>query len=294
MEPLQYSFPRYLASKKSVDDRALNRTVWQCMAEHLPPAPPQQPLRILDVGAGTGVMLERMLDWGLLGSAHYTALDEQPENTAAARQRLAPRMRADLHIELETADVFGFIPRQQGGTWDLLAAHAFLDLVDIPSALPALFSLLRPEGFFYFSLNFDGLTLFEPEIDRTFDDHIQAVYHRTMDERRVGGRPSGDSRSGRHLFGHLRDSGAEVLAAGASDWVVFARRGAYPHDEAYFLHFIIHTVYQALLGHPEVETGRLVHWIKTRRAQIERGELVYIAHQVDFFGRGPGFPGPAE
>jgi hypothetical protein len=25
-----------------------------------------------------------------------------------------------------------------------------------------------------------------------------------------------------------------------------------------------------------------MHWLKERRAQIERGELVYIAHQIDF------------
>lgn len=286
MSAFQPSFTRYLSAKQSVDDRALNRHVWQVMAQNLPAAAEHAPLRVLEVGSGTGAMLERMLDWGLLHDAHYTALDELPENTAAARQRLASRELGQVKVELETADVFEFIPQVSGRrTWDLLAANAFLDLVDIPRALPPLFSLLRPGGFFYFSLNFDGATLFEPELDRAFDELIQALYHRTMDERLTRGQPSGDSRSGRHLFRCLDQAGAEILAAGASDWVVYPSRSAYPHDEAYFLHFILHTVEQALTGHPELEPRRFQAWIEARRRQVELGELVYIAHQLDFFGR---------
>ena len=48
------------------------------------------------------------------------------------------------------------------------------------------------------------------------------------------GQPSGDSRTGRRLFHALRACGAEVLAAGSSDWVVHPVGGAYLHDEAYF------------------------------------------------------------
>jgi hypothetical protein len=105
-----------------------------------------------------------------------------------------------------------------------------------------------------------------------------------MDERITNGRPSGDSRTGRHMFGHLRRAGVDVLAAGSSDWVVFAAAGGYPEDEAYFLHFIIHTLHQALAGHPALD-GRLFEaWITQRHAQIEAGTLVYVAHQLDFVG----------
>ena len=43
---------RYLAAKKSVDDRALNWQVWQRLVAALPRATTEQPLRILEVGAG--------------------------------------------------------------------------------------------------------------------------------------------------------------------------------------------------------------------------------------------------
>ncbi|HET7142739.1 MAG TPA: hypothetical protein VFI68_01860, partial [Anaerolineales bacterium] len=107
------------------------------------------------------------------------------------------------------------------------------------------------------------------------------LYHASMDARTTGG----DSRAGRHLFGHLRKAGAEVLAAGASDWVVHSVNGKYPADEAYFLHFILHFFEESLMGHEQLDGIEFADWIKERRSQIDRGELVYIAHQMDFLAK---------
>ena len=49
--PITYSLIRYLAAKKSVDDRALNWRVWQRLVTALPRATTEQPLHILEVGA---------------------------------------------------------------------------------------------------------------------------------------------------------------------------------------------------------------------------------------------------
>lgn len=300
------SFTRYLAAKKSVDDHALNRQVWDTLAQNLPTAGKAAPLQVLEIGAGIGTMVERVLEWGLIKYVDYTALDAQYKNVIAARQRLlawsAPseyQVQAEaggdlllynadrrLRLRLETADLFDYLARQGAAhKFDLLAAHAFLDLVDIPATLPALFALCKPGGLFYFSMNFDGITLFEPVIDPTLDELILALYHRTMDERLVDGRPSGDSRSGRHLFGYLEQAGAQILAAGASDWVVYPNTDGYPGDEAYFLHFIINTIKGALDKHPQLDPDIFDQWITQRHAQIEARQLVYIAHQLDFAGR---------
>lgn len=281
MPPHNYSFQRYLASKKTVDDRALNAHVWQTLASHLPASP----LRVLEVGAGIGTMAERLAAHGLLKQACYTLLDEQAENIEAARERLAAG--SPFTLEFQIAEALEFCSRpEQRGQYDGLIAHAFLDLLDLASAVPVLLAALKPGGVFYFTLNFDGGTFFQPEIERALDDQIEALYHRTMDERLTHGQPSGDSRSGRHLFGVLRQCGAEILAAGSSDWTVFAGpEGRYPVDEAYFLHFIIHTLHGALCHHPELNLAQFEQWVAQRHAQIERGELVYIAHQMDFVGR---------
>lgn len=291
--PSAYEFPHYLAAKRTVDDRALNRHVWDTLAQLLAqerPAPPA-PLRVLEAAAGIGTMVERVLDWGLFqagasagGPVHYTAVDAGPENMAAAAARLQ-NLPPWFTLRLETADVFDFCaqPPEQGRC-DLLLAHAFLDLLDLPTALPRLRTLLRPGGIFYFTINFDGATILQPELDPVFDAEVERAYHRTMDARITGGCPSGDSRTGRRLFGHLAAEGFHVRAAGSSDWVVFAVDGRYPADEAYFLHFIVHTMHGALCDDPAVGGAAFEDWIARRHAQIERGELTYIAHQLDFAG----------
>jgi SAM-dependent methyltransferase len=303
--PTRYDFTRYLSAKKSVDDRALNKDVWQALKSALPRGAPTSPVHILELGAGIGAMIERLLDWGTFDHVEYTALDEQNEHLQALTERLSiwaaanqarfsPLPSEAFRLELgdrtiqvhpQAVDVFDFASRQSSPRWDLLIAIAFLDLVDISTALPQFFRLLRPDGWFYFTINFDGLTLFEPLIDPPLDEMIQTLYHRTMDERFRQGLPSGDSRAGRHLFENIRRAGGVVLASGASDWVVFPGQHGYPKDEAYFLHFIVHTIEQSLEGHPELDADLLHHWASARHAQIERLELIYIAHQLDFFGR---------
>ncbi len=276
-----YSFTRYLSAKKSIDDRALNQQVWQALAANLPPEP-----RILEVGAGIGTMVERLLERNVLKAGFYTAVDNQAENIKVARQHLQT-VPDNLILEWETADFYDFAARiKDQRFWDVIIAHAFLDLVDITRALPILFGLLRSGGLFYFSLNFDGATILQPTIDPAFDAVVETLYHQTMDERQIQGEISGDSQTGRHLFNKLKTAGAEILAAGSSDWVVFADgNGRYPHDEAYFLHFIIHTIHNALHDHPALNNDRFNAWIAQRHAQIEAGTLVYIAHQLDFLGR---------
>ena len=283
MAPIEYTFTRYLSAKKSVDDRALNSHVWQTLVAALPDGP----LRVLEIGSGIGTMAERLVERGALTAGTYTAVDADPANTAAARARLQA-LPAAVQLELVTDDAFNFATLEQGRrAWDALIAHAFLDLVDVPQALPRLLALLRPGGLCYFTINFDGATILEPTIAPALDAQIEALYHQTMDARLTNGRLSGDSRTGRHMFGHLRRAGVDVLAAGGSDWVVFAGAGGYLEDEAYFLHFIIHTLRQALAGHPALD-GRLFEaWIAQRHAQIEAGTLVYVAHQLDFVGVKP-------
>jgi SAM-dependent methyltransferase len=303
--PAAPDFIRYLAAKKGLDDRSLNRQVWDHLVRALRDRPDSAPLRVLEVGCGIGTMVERLLDQDLLTRAAYTGIDveagciraaaDRLQGYAAARQvplttdtdgaMLFTTPTQDVRITLETADLFDFLDREPGkAAWDLLVAHAVLDLIDLESALPPLLSRLAPGGLFYFSLNFDGATIFEPFIDPDLDALIEALYHRTMDRRRSRGWPSGDSRTGRRLFRGLKEAGARLIAAGSSDWVVFPGSDGYPGDEAYFLHFIIDTIGQALQGHPELAGRRFRAWIAQRHRQIDAQELIYIAHQLDFLG----------
>jgi SAM-dependent methyltransferase len=297
---LNFDFQRYLAAKKSVDDRALNRRVWGCLVDQVKGMGLQRPLRVLEIGAGIGTMLERLLGWGLAPSIDYTGIDARAENVQAATQRLPAwaqeqGYQTSLHrgemklsqgqvsvtARFIVEDAFAFMARETTRErYDLLIAQAFLDLVDISEAVPALMRSLVPGGLFYATLNFDGVTILEPELDPAFDAEIMARYHRDMDERDIDGKPSGDSRTGRHLFIPLMEIG-EILAAGASDWVVYPRLEGYPDEEAYFLACILHFFENALQDDPDLDQARFKAWLRQRKHQIERLELVYIAHQLD-------------
>jgi SAM-dependent methyltransferase len=296
---MTFDYARYLAAKTTVDDRALNRHVLAELRRLMPADAP----RVLEVGAGLGTMVARLLDWGAVGAGEYILLDADRQLLDGSRQWLrdwaaARGLRSDplpdglrvgdLRVCLVHAELGSYLEAAHGAAADVLIANAVLDLVDVPTVLPGLLRLLSPGGVYWFTVNYDGESIFAP--GHPHDDQIMQAYHRDMDERIRYGRPAGESRTGRHLFHHLRAAGAPALAAGSSDWVVQAGPdGNYPGDEAYFLRSILNTIQNALRNRQDrVEPADLADWLAVRYRQLAAGELVYIAHQLDFAGRRPG------
>jgi SAM-dependent methyltransferase len=294
-----FDYARYLAAKTTVDDRALNRHVLAELCRLMPAGAPQ----VLEVGAGLGTMVARLMDWGAVGAGEYILLDADRQlldcagrwlrDWAAARglrcAQLPDGLRVgDLRVRLVHAELGSYLEAARGAPADVLIANAVLDLVDVPAVLPGLLRLLVPGGVYWFTVNYDGESIFEP--GHPHDDQIMQAYHRDMDERVRYGRRAGESRTGRRLFHHLRAAGAPALAAGPSDWVVSAGPDrTYPGDEAYFLRSILNTIQNALRNRQDrVEPADLAAWLAERGRQLAAGELVYIAHQLDFVGRSPG------
>jgi hypothetical protein len=296
---MPFDYARFLAAKTTVDDRALNRPVLAELCRLMPAGAP----RVLEVGAGLGTMVARLVDWGLINAGEYTLLDVDRQllddsrrwlcDWAAARgvrsDPLPDGLRVgDLRVRLVQAELGSYLKAGHRASADVLIANAVLDLVDVPALLPGLLRLLIPGGLYWFTINYDGESIFTP--DHPYDDQIMRAYHRDMDERFRYGGPPGESRTGRRLFHYLRTVGAPALAAGSSDWVVSARPDRnYPDDEAYFLRSILNAFQNALRnGEQRVEQARLADWLAVRGRQLAAGELVYIAHQLDFAGRSPG------
>jgi SAM-dependent methyltransferase len=292
-------YARYLAAKTTVDDRALNRPVLAELRRLMPAGPS----RVLEIGAGLGTMVARLLDWGVVSTGEYILLDTDRLLLDRSRRWLgdwaaARGLRSDLRpdglqlgelrVRLVHAELARYLETDDGARADVLIANAVLDLVDVPAVLPGLLRLLVPGGVYWFTINYDGETIFAP--GHPHDDQVLSAYHRDMDERVRYGRPAGESRTGRHLFHHLRAAGAPALAAGSSDWVVSAGPdGHYPGDEADFLLAILSTIEDALRSRPDrVDPADLAGWLAARRRQLATGELVYLAHQLDFTGRSPG------
>ena len=205
-------------------------------------------------------------------------IDSQPALIAEARRRLAGAVSFELELmasgleEYRRGGVHAVRPR--GGKRVpgpvRSAARAPGDPPPLPSfrAFPFFHHLRRAHG--------------AGAADRS---RSQPAGHRALspDDGRKGGRgePSGDSRCGRHLLTLLPRCGYRILEAGPSDWIVYPRDGEYPADERFFLSCILDFFEESLSSRPELGKGELDRWMKTRRGQLDAGELVFMAHQLD-------------
>jgi SAM-dependent methyltransferase len=304
MKSITYS--QYLTAKKSIDDRSINPNVWSCLADSLPEKTDSDPLRVLEIGCGIGTMVERCIERGLLKHAVYEAVDRDTQLIECAIKRLnslpeshtlkvernssqkikyASLKVSGLMVNLIVAEALDFIHHQKDhNLWDLVLSHAFLDLVNL-DIIPALLNLLEPGGLFYFTHNFDGLTAFLPVIDPVFDQQVVHLYQRSMDERQIDGAFIGGSQTGRKILSRVVAEGAHIIQAGASDWLIAPGETGYTHDEVVFLHAILQTVYNELKDHPHLNALKFKDWIDQRQQQIDSAELIFLAHQIDVFGR---------
>ncbi|WP_251328957.1 class I SAM-dependent methyltransferase [Haloplanus pelagicus] len=275
---MDHADERYLEAKRVVDDRALDRRVRDRLLDELPPTP-----RVLEAGCGTGVTVPRLVDWGVTAGT-YRGVDSDPDVVERARDLRMADLDADdaddadfrvddLTVRFEAGDALDAFD----GEWaDLVVAGAFLDLVPIDDALDAFAGALGTDGLVYAPITFDGETIFQP--DHPADDAVVAAYHDAIDDE-----PGRDVRAGRHLLDRCRERDGDLLAAGASDWIVHPQDGDYAADERHFLGTILSFVEAAVEGSvPGAEA-----WLRTRRRQLDAGTLTYVAHGYDVLYR-PG------
>ncbi len=296
------TLPEFLTAKRTVEDRALNRRVWERFVDELAARSGDDPVRIVEVGVGTGSMIARLADWEALPpTVSYRAVDLDADTVDSARKQLpewlrdagytvdeqSDRLRAHridsddsertIEITLEVGDGFAIDDEA-----DAVIAAAVLDLVELGPAVDDLKELLADGGLLYAPITFNGHTSFLPR--DPVDDRIERLYHRHMDEIRD---QSGSSRAGQQLLKTLPAAGYTVLEAGGADWVIRPVDGAYPVAESTALEHLLATVDGALADYPAdvIEPSTRTYWIERRREQLARGELTLVAHHLDVLAR---------
>lgn len=270
----------YLEAKRNLDDRSMNRQVWSVFAERAKElARSRKELHILEIGAGSGSMVERLAGWGLLPQLSrecelfYEAVEPQEAHIPVLEERLGTRPELS-EVRAFHGTVQAYLEERGGETADLLIAHAVLDLFSAEEAAGLVSSILGPRGLLYASITFDGESYFEPVDEPETDDLVRRAYHRSMARDGVMG-----AGFGRKLLTALPRRGVEIVEAGSSDWILMPRKGVYYPREAEFLKAILSMVDSAvegLLGERERRS-----WLRRRLEQLDSGELIYIAHQLD-------------
>ena len=291
--PDRYTAVRYLTAKAPVDERSLNPRVFDALAQGISELG-DNPLRIIELGAGVGSTFRRLHNRGLFTRGEYVMVDLDEESLTEASRTAEELLQdvggAERDIRAVSADAIAYLRQEteEKRGIDVIIAQALVDLLNVPQFVHAVFNALRPGGLCYLPITFDGITVFEPALDENLDARIVEAYHRTMDERRTpDGLVTGGRAAGRALLAELPRAGLEIIEAGASDWIVFPQNGDYASDIAYFLHHIINFVWESLNADTELMDAGLREWIDERHAQIERGELIYMAHQLDVLARKP-------
>lgn len=281
-------YGRYLEAKRKIDDESLNRRVFAKVRKNLP----DRKLNVLEAGGGVGTMVRRVIEWDLLQKAEYVLVEKDSDLISYTSDYLEKLNRKSsilvrknstggfslkklgkkISLKLKNLDVFEFLDHNFA-EYDLIIANCFMDLVNIEKSLDKFLSTLSDGGIFYFTLNFDGVTIFRPE--NKYDDEIIRLYHNSMDE------GSGSSETGRELIEAFTDKKCKLIGVGSSDWIVCPKNNRYNESERYFLSYILKTVKNAL---KEKNADFLDEWIKERYKQVENGKLIYIAHQIDIAG----------
>ncbi|GAB4224026.1 MAG: methyltransferase domain-containing protein [Spirochaetales bacterium] len=315
----EVAFHEYLEAKYEVDSLSINQGVFDTFLEKLasrtsfegtdpdagfpgkertgPPrnvpgrGPAANPVRILDLGTGTGSMVRRLaerLGESRIGKFHILGIDSSEQSLAEARER-TQGIPGAVEIEFAKADWPEAGNHLEDHSFHAVTALSFMDLVPLQEAVETLGTLLPHRGLFYSALNYDGKTGLLPlmEEDR-FEQEVLAWYDESMEQRRFRGKETGGSRCGSRLYSSLVQSGQfQVHSIGASDWCLLP--GMIPQKRyTAFLGWILGRIYAEARESGHFEGRKLEEWFRFRRRQLETNILGLVVHQVDILAERTG------
>jgi SAM-dependent methyltransferase len=226
-----------------------------------------RPLRIIDLGAGTGANL-RYLAPRLGGVQEWLAVDDDPQLLAAL---VAP---PGLAVRTRVLDLARSLDALPFGEFDLVTASALLDLVSAPW-LARLAGRCAAAGVdVLFALTYDGRIDWTPaEAD---DDVVRSALNRHQTRDKGFGPALGPS-AAREAVAAFTAGGYEIRTA-RSDWVLGP-------DSAALQAALVHG-WTAAAAEIAPETTRAVaEWAKRRLARIAAGDSRLRVGHVDFAGR---------
>lgn len=203
----------WLALRADADARARDKGLEGALVTAMANRP--RPIRVLDLGSGTGANLHALAP--VLGERqHWTLVDNDPVLLATITAPPCVEARtitADLNAEI--SPVFQTAP-------DLVTASAFFDLAG-PGLIDRIVSATVGAGaVFYTVLTYDGREVWSPS--HALDRSVLDAFH--ADQRRDKGLgPALGPDATAALADAFRDAGYQVRT-GASDWVLDQSRDA--------------------------------------------------------------------
>lgn len=294
----------YLDIKFALDERSLNPAVKSAFFGALRD---RAALACLDIGAGSGATLWRLLNADLKAPLEVTAVDREPALLELAQRRAvtllgargykvtatpgaikAKRGRRQIAVEFIMADLEHF-EHDRLGHYDAVIAHAVMDLLPPQAMAGRISGWLKPHGMFYATLNYDGGTSLWPiHRDQALEERIFCAYDAAMERRRIWDQSSGGPRTGRRLHAALLETGLDVLAYGSSDWNLAPLNRRYRDREALCLIGLLDLIRDEATKSGQFVQDELDAWHQGRLRDVRDARLGLVVHQLDFLAAKPG------
>jgi SAM-dependent methyltransferase len=291
------SFADYLAAKFTLDERSLNPEVRSALLQCLRDMPS---VECLDVGAGTGATVQRMLRWrssqpwrmtaldcdaGLIeiaGEATRQLLEDSGERPVATDGAVRSR-DGRIEVRFAACELGAHRPCSR---YDLVTAHAVLDLVALAPVLDAFARWLRPGGLLYATINCDG----EPEIwpryrDAGFELALLGCYTESMEQRRVDGLRSGGAYCGRRLQALLPQHQFVLMAQGSSDWNIGPSGRSYRDCDQVCLNALLDLIWKEGRPSGRFNAEALERWWEDRMRMVQACTLEMRVPNRDLLAR---------
>lgn len=316
--------PDWLAARDPYDRAALDGEAIGLVEEWARRLPLERPIRVVDLGCGTGAGLRRALGWlagrpvdayavdaderllaclaarspdrkselGPPSEATETGAEKGPTGSGRASAPFATPESLRVAVTPILTDLLAPLDGAGGpaeGTVDLVVAHAVADLLPLDRFADRIAALLRPGGYAHVALTYDGETDFSPTDDHDLDRRVIDAYHRHMDRALVDRPAYGGSTAGRRLAGALASAGLRVVRAAPSIWDARAsdgRAGVAVLDQ--LIGFVVVSLSE--LGEPPV--SEVACWEAARRAALAAGELRARVRHVDVLATRTSAPAP--
>lgn len=299
MEEIQ-NYQDYLELKLKVDYRCMNRHVFSAFKQRL-----TENASILDLGTGTGLMIRKIISTEPSWTLAFCGIDRDEASCAAARVSIEKELKRHnyrtytsggacvaekdetrLTVTITHGDFLTDAPNLRDTAYQFVTAHAFMDLVPLGKTIDRIRAVLVPGGFFYSSINYDGVTTFLPLFeDDDFERTLLELYNGSMNRRTEADEPTGGDRAGSRLYHELHHRAFTVIDFGSSDWVVFPKNRSYQTYELRFLKYLLRMVYQEVIRQGGTDREELNRWYTQRLSDIDSGRLVLITHQTDILAR---------
>ncbi|MFO8231308.1 MAG: class I SAM-dependent methyltransferase [Longimonas sp.] len=278
-----FNYPRYLKALQSVSARAQSDVLYQRFIEALVARADETkaPLRLLEIGAGRGDQMQRILDDMATHdtAVHYTALEPQSENRAVT-ESVAEAYATPPHTVTVQPTSLLDVTTGDEISYDAIVARSVLDLMPLHEALTTIEALIPENGLLYAPLTFAMGTKLAPYPSArtaSTEHKIASIYHNSVyqkTELEDGAYPPQE-------IVHWANKRNARVAMRGSDWVIAPSKKTYVQDEAYALQSILafmHDEAEQLdtIPHPDLDS-----WWATRMRMLHNNTLIYTANQFD-------------